>query len=70
MLINDNSMISLCVMPVITKNVPDHLSDLKGLDDSIFFPSPNVIVYFFIPEACAIPCAQFFIIQTNKFQTI
>ena len=58
------------ITPVITINGPDHSSDLKDLDDSIFVQSPNVIVYFFIPEACAIPCALFFIKQTNKFQTI
>ena len=26
----------MCVTPVITISGPDHLSDLKGLDDSIF----------------------------------
>ena len=35
-----------------------------NLDDSIF-QSPNVIIYFFIPNWCAIPCAQFGVIQTN-----
>ena len=50
MIINDHSIIiisvcakaiakaiaKLCITPVITINGPDHLSDLKGLDDSIF----------------------------------
>ena len=46
MIINDHSIIiiSVCaklritpvITIVITKSGPDHLSDLKGLDDSIF----------------------------------
>ena len=50
---------------IIIKDVPDHLSDLGDLDDSIFLP--NVIVYFFIPDGVAIrfTCAQLFILQTK-----
>ena len=37
---DDNRIINVCVTPVITPvitiNGPDHLSDLKDLDDSIF----------------------------------
>ena len=63
----------LCVTPVITIvitiNGPDHLSDLKAVDDSIFLSESKCYSIFLHPKAklrgLAILCAQFGVIQAN-----
>ena len=57
MIINDHSIfiISVCVTPVITKNGPDHLSDLKAVVDSIFLSESKYYSTFLHPVLACHP---------------
>ena len=48
-------IISVCVTPVIIINEPDHLSDLKDLDDSIFLSESKCYSIFLHPELACHP---------------
>ena len=74
MIINDdNSIISVFVTPVITPNITPvitinglgHLSDLEGLDDSIFLPESKCYSIFLHSElACHPLCSILY--NTNQ----
>ena len=63
----------LCVTIVITINVPDHLSDLKAVDDSIFLSESKCYSIFLHPELachplCSVRCNTNQLISNNIYK--
>ena len=57
----------LCVTIVITINGPDHLSDLKAVDDSIFLSESKCYSIFLHPELACHPLCS---VRCNTSQLI